>query len=108
MEDYDLAMEGYDSYDMYLEEEEEYHKARPLPAEPEPRQIVVQPKSQPSRLTQVRHIDVSPVRAAGRKHVDMPRLKLSLEDVDEEEAPRLQQTGNTTGTGSCGLLQSLA
>lgn len=91
MDDYSLALEGYDSYDLELEDNWPRDEQLPWQHEPEPRQITVQPRKEPAP---VKRIEVSPKK----KGPDgVPKLKLGLEDVEEEEPLRLQQTGNTTG-----------
>lgn len=94
MSEYDMNMEGYDQLDL-----EEDWPVEPEFDQSEPRKIVVQ--SIPDRgQVQPRQITVQPAREPikGKKSAGLvPRLKLSLEDVDEEEPLKLQQTADTTG-----------
>lgn len=93
MSDYDLALEGYDSYDQdlidnLLREDDDHWP-------PEPRQVRTPARREPAP---VKRIEVGPVKGPGRQGPEVvPKLKLGLEDVEEEEPLMLQQTGNTTG-----------
>ncbi|KAH3779473.1 hypothetical protein DPMN_157276 [Dreissena polymorpha] len=92
--DYDVSMEGYDSRDLDLDLEEDWDMHDQLPQQLQPRSQV------PKRAAPVpaKRIDVSPARGPVQKGSGVvPKLKLGLEDVDEEEPVRLQQTGETTG-----------
>ena len=102
-DDYDVTAE--DSYDPYLDEDylisqRDPRQMRPEPCHIQPDSRPIHPDSRPihvqPRPSPARQIDVSPIKSSGRGKFDMPRLKLSLDDVDEE-VPRMQQTGDTTG-----------
>lgn len=71
--------------DQLDEQEPVRYPAQPMPdtSQLPPRQISVQPAKEPAK---------------GKKSAGLvPKLKLSLEDVNEEEPLKLQQTGETTG-----------
>lgn len=94
MQDYGYDKEVYDDLDLeddWLMEQQTYQEEqRPAPVRLEsdrtphlpPKQITVQPSKGPSR---------------GKKPGMVPKLKLSLDDVHEEEPAKLQQTADTTG-----------
>ena len=84
-----LQQQEYESYydDIMLYDQE---IPSPREAEPAPKVHKVLPEErQPHR------IEVVPGKVPKKMHPGIPRLKLSLEDVDEE--PRLQRTVETTG-----------
>ncbi|XP_060600361.1 uncharacterized protein LOC132753839, partial [Ruditapes philippinarum] len=94
MPDYGYNRDDYDDLniegDWMMEEPTYQEEPRPAPVHLEsdrtphlpPRQIAVQPTRGPSK---------------GKKPGMVPKLKLSLDDVHEEEPAKLQQTAETTG-----------
>ena len=78
-------MDHYDDI-MYDQQVPSPREAQPAPTRPHKVVVAPAPERPPHR------IDVAPSK---KTHPGVPRLKLSLEDVDEE--PRFQQTIETTG-----------
>ncbi|XP_052775729.1 ciliogenesis and planar polarity effector 1-like isoform X2 [Mya arenaria] len=103
MPDFSQAMEGYDSYELDLEYDQQVPDQAPW--QPEPREIIAPPPRAEER----------PIKGQGKVPSVMkvpgvvPKLKLGLEDVDEEEPLRLQQTGDTSGdlTEYCRAMQDM-
>ena len=88
-----------DEYQEYYEDmlyEQEIPTPREAEPPPKPQRVMVAPF--PEERQQQR-VEVVPSKPRKKTHPGVPRLKLSLEDVDEE--PRLQRTVETTGISFC-------
>ena len=94
--DYSTHRDEYQDYYEDMLYEQEIPTPREAEPPPKPQRVMVAPF--PEERQQQR-VEVVPSKPRKKTHPGVPRLKLSLEDVDEE--PRLQRTVETTGNYSC-------